>query len=30
MIKEAIGSLIEGKNLTYEEAYFVMGEIISG
>jgi anthranilate phosphoribosyltransferase len=30
MIKEAIGSLIEGKNLTYEEAYFVMGEIMSG
>jgi anthranilate phosphoribosyltransferase len=30
MIKEAIGSLVEGKNLTYEEAYFVMGEIMSG
>ncbi len=30
MIKEAIGILIEGKDLTYEEAYFVMGEIMGG
>src|SRR4030065_313467 len=30
MIKEAIGSLVEGKSLTYEEAYFVMGEIMGG
>jgi len=30
MIKEAIQSLIEGKSLTYEEAYFVMGEIMGG
>jgi anthranilate phosphoribosyltransferase len=30
MIKEAIGSLVEGKDLTYEEAYFVMGEIMGG
>jgi anthranilate phosphoribosyltransferase len=30
MIKEAIGSLVDGKDLTYEEAYFVMGEIMSG
>jgi anthranilate phosphoribosyltransferase len=30
MIKEAIGVLIEGKDLTYEEAYFVMGEIMGG
>jgi len=30
MIKEAIGTLVAGKNLTYEEAYFVMGEIMSG
>jgi anthranilate phosphoribosyltransferase len=30
MIKEAIGTLVAGKNLSYEEAYFVMGEIMSG
>jgi len=30
MIKEAIQSLVEGKSITYEEAYFVMGEIMSG
>jgi anthranilate phosphoribosyltransferase len=30
MIKEAISSLVEGKDLTYEEAYFVMGEIMGG
>ncbi len=30
MIKEAIQSLVAGKDLTYEEAYFVMGEIMSG
>jgi anthranilate phosphoribosyltransferase len=30
MIKEAIQNLIEGKDLTYEEAYFVMGEIMGG
>jgi anthranilate phosphoribosyltransferase len=30
MIKEAIQSLVAGKNLTYEEAYFVMGEIMGG
>jgi anthranilate phosphoribosyltransferase len=30
MIKEAIGTLIEGKSLSYEEAYFVMGEIMGG
>ncbi|MDD5338343.1 MAG: anthranilate phosphoribosyltransferase [Dehalococcoidales bacterium] len=30
MIKEAIGALVEGKNLSYEEAYFVMGEIMGG
>src|SRR4030042_10603 len=30
MIKEAIGVLIEGKGLTYEEADFVMGEIMGG
>jgi anthranilate phosphoribosyltransferase len=30
MIKEAIGALVEGKDLTYEEAYFVMGEIMDG
>jgi anthranilate phosphoribosyltransferase len=30
MIKEAIGTLVEGKSLSYEEAYFVMGEIMSG
>ncbi len=30
MIKEAIATLIERKNLTYEEAYFVMGEIMGG
>ena len=30
MIKEAIGTLVEGKDLTYEEAYFVMGEIMGG
>src|SRR4030043_5516 len=30
MIKEAIGTLVERKDLTYEEAYFVMGEIMGG
>lgn len=30
MIKEAIGTLVAGKNLSYEEAYFVMGEIMGG
>jgi anthranilate phosphoribosyltransferase len=30
MIKEAIATLVERKNLTYEEAYFVMGEIMGG
>jgi anthranilate phosphoribosyltransferase len=30
MIKEAIGTLVGGKDLTYEEAYFVMGEIMGG
>jgi anthranilate phosphoribosyltransferase len=30
MIKEAIGTLVEGKSLSYEEAYFVMGEIMNG
>ena len=30
MIKEAISALVEGKSLTYEEAYFVMGEIMGG
>jgi anthranilate phosphoribosyltransferase len=30
MIKEAIQTLIEGKDLSYEEAYFVMGEIMGG
>jgi anthranilate phosphoribosyltransferase len=30
MIKEAIQTLIERKNLSYEEAYFVMGEIMGG
>lgn len=30
MIKEAIGTLVAGKSLTYEEAYFVMGEIMNG
>ena len=30
MIKEAISSLVAGKDLTYEEAYFVMGEIMGG
>jgi anthranilate phosphoribosyltransferase len=30
MIKEAIGALVEGRNLSYEEAYFVMGEIMGG
>jgi anthranilate phosphoribosyltransferase len=30
VIKEAIGSLVERKSLTYEESYFVMGEIMSG
>jgi anthranilate phosphoribosyltransferase len=30
MIKEAIANLVERKSLTYEEAYFVMGEIMSG
>jgi anthranilate phosphoribosyltransferase len=30
MIKEAIQALITKKDLTYEEAYFVMGEIMSG
>ena len=30
MIKEAIGTLVAGKSLSYEEAYFVMGEIMNG
>ena len=30
MIKEAIQTVIEGKDLSYEEAYFVMGEIMGG
>jgi anthranilate phosphoribosyltransferase len=30
MIKEAIQSLVAGKSLSYEEAYFVMGEIMGG
>ena len=30
MIKEAIGTLVERKDLTYQEAYFVMGEIMGG
>ncbi|MCX7912268.1 MAG: anthranilate phosphoribosyltransferase [Dehalococcoidales bacterium] len=30
MIKEAISLLVEKKDLTYEEAYFVMGEIMNG
>jgi anthranilate phosphoribosyltransferase len=30
MIKEAIGTLVAGKDLSYEEAYFVMGEIMGG
>jgi anthranilate phosphoribosyltransferase len=30
MIKEAIQSLVNKKDLTYEEAYFVMGEIMGG
>jgi anthranilate phosphoribosyltransferase len=30
MIKEAIATLAERKNLTYEETYFVMGEIMGG
>ncbi len=30
MIKEAIAALVEGRSLTYEEAYFVMGEIMGG
>jgi anthranilate phosphoribosyltransferase len=30
MIKEAIATLVERKSLTYEEAYFVMGEIMGG
>src|SRR4030042_2765429 len=30
MIREAIGALVEGKSLTYEEAYCVMGEIMEG
>jgi anthranilate phosphoribosyltransferase len=30
MIKEAIQQLVAGKSLTYEEAYFVMGEIMGG
>lgn len=30
MIKEAIQSLVAGKSLRYEEAYFVMGEIMGG
>jgi anthranilate phosphoribosyltransferase len=30
MIKEAIQSLITKKDLTYEEAYFIMGEIMTG
>lgn len=30
MIKEAINTLVSRKDLTYEEAYFVMGEIMGG
>jgi anthranilate phosphoribosyltransferase len=30
VIKEAIGTLVAGKSLSYEEAYFVMGEIMNG
>jgi anthranilate phosphoribosyltransferase len=30
MIKEAIATLVAGKSLTYEEAYFAMGEIMGG
>ena len=30
MIKDSIQTLIAGKDLTYEEAYFVMGEIMTG
>jgi anthranilate phosphoribosyltransferase len=30
MIKEAIGTLVDGKDLTYEETYLVMGEIMGG
>ena len=30
MIKEAIATLVAGKSLSYEEAYFVMGEIMGG
>jgi anthranilate phosphoribosyltransferase len=30
MIKEVIATLMERKSLTYEEAYFVMGEIMGG
>ena len=30
MIKEAIHTLMEGKNLSYEEAKAVMGEMMDG
>ena len=30
MIKEAIGTLVGGKSLSFEEAYFTMGEIMGG
>ena len=30
MIKEAIATLVAGKSLSFEESYFVMGEIMSG
>src|SRR4030043_237623 len=30
MIKEAIGTLVAGKSLSFEEAYFTMGEIMGG
>jgi anthranilate phosphoribosyltransferase len=30
MIRDAIATLVERKDLTYEEAYFVMGEIMGG
>jgi anthranilate phosphoribosyltransferase len=30
MIKEAISTLVAGKSLSFEEAYFVMGEIMGG
>jgi len=30
MIKEAISTLVSGKSLSFEEAYFVMGEIMGG